>query len=435
MQENAFQFIGIFVLRKLLAPWLLLALLVLCPANAQAQRNNKDHAQKIETVRTLVKRIAAEQPTQAESIEGLLALREQLQPGRNDISDVVDGLAERLGAAQAKLKEFGPPPGAGAPAEATPNAAERQQLQREVQDIENQLRSARALLVEADQLWDGLADARRDLFNQHIFQRADSVLYPRFWQRVVTEGAPSFFEKVADLLDEAREAVDQAGAWPTLYAMLGFWLVCAFVLWRVNRALKSRGLRANSVEAPGTGKVILLAVIEFVVLAAPFLIMASIVYVADARFEVLPDELDNFLEGLAGAIALYGIANAALRAVFAPGAAAVRVIRADDATAKRLVRVVDTMMLVYLGGLVALGAVKAVSAPVSATIGFTAIMAAGVVLSGAMLLFRADRIDDTAPTSGIVRAPLHLLRPLFWLLATSIALALTLGRVDEFDQA
>lgn len=422
--------LGGFVLKKVLAPLVLLVLVGLCPQGAQAQRGFKDFAPKIEAGRALIKRITDEQSAQAENVEGLLALREQLEPARDDINEAVDALSERLSAAQAKLNEFGPPPAAGAPTEVTPHAAERQQLQSEVRSIENQLRSTRALLVEADQLWDGLTDARRDLFNGRIFQRADSVFYPRFWQRVFAEGVPSFVEKIEDLMDETDEAVTKAGAWTTLYGMLGFWFLSALTLWRVNHWLERRGLRASAGgDVAGTGQVILLAVIEFVVLAAPFLIMAAIVYVADARFEVLPDELDHFLEGLAGAIALYGVANAALRAVFSPRVAAIRVIRADDDTARRIVRVIDAMVLVYLGGLVSLGAVKVVSAPVSATIGFTALMAAGVVFTGALLLFRASRVDENAPMSGLVRAPLHLLRPLFWLLATSIALALSMGYV------
>lgn len=429
MQEKNLCILGGIVLKKLLAPLVLLVLLGLCPQSAQAQRGIKDFAPKIEAGRALIKRLTDEQSAQAENVEGLLSLRDQLEPARDDISDAVDALAERLSAAQAKLNEFGPAPAAGAPAEATPHAAERQQLQSEVHAIENQLRSTRALLVEANQLWDGLTDARRDLFNGRILQRADSIFYPRFWQRVFAEGVPSFVEKIDDLMDEADEAVTKAGAWTTLYGMLGFWLVSAMVLWRVNHMLARRGLRASAVDVAGAGQVILLAGIEFVVLVAPFLVMAAIVYVADARFEVLPDELDHFLEGLAGAIALYGVANAALRAVFSPRVAAVRVIRADDDTARRIVRVIDAMMLVYLGGLVSLGAVKAVSAPVSATIGFTALMAAGAVLTGALLLFRADRMDENAPVNGLVRAPLHLLRPLFWLLAASIVLALSMGYV------
>lgn len=404
-------------------------ILALSGAPLHAQAITPEDLHKLESARKAIPRIEKEQEAQTENFAGLLELRDQVEPIRNDLRVVIGHLQERLKAAQAQLDEFGPPPAQGAPPEAPQKATERGTRQVYVNQVDGHLRSARALQVQADQLWDDLTDARRDLFNSRIFQHTDSVLYPRFWTRLSTEGFPQLVKRSREVLAETREAIDEAQGWTTLFVLGAIVLLAIAGLLMLNRWLaRRRMLAAQHHEGDLTkGAIIAHAGIELAMSAIPFVAMALILVAAVARFEILPEQVESFLQGVAGAAAAYGVGIGSIRAAFSPNAGDYRVIRTDDRTARRAVRVLDLMLVVYLIGLVILGAVQTLSAPVALTIAVTAASAMAVLIAGGLLLFREPAIDSDAPASGLLQAPLHLLRPLFWILALGITGSLLLG--------
>lgn len=404
-------------------------LMALSGTPLHAQAITPEDLNKLESVRKAIPRIEKEQEAQTENFAGLLELRDQLEPIRNDLRVVIGHLQERLKAAQAQLDEFGAPPAQGTPPESPQKASERGTRQAFVNQVDGHLRSARALQVQADQLWDDLTDARRDLFNSRIFQHTDSVLYPRFWTRLSSEGLPQLVKRSREVFVETREAIDEAQGWTTLSTLGAVVLLAIVGLLMLNRWLaRRRMLAAQHHEGDLTkGAVIAHAGIELAMSAIPFVAMAAILVAAVARFEILPDQVESFLQGVAGAAAAYGIGIGAIRAVFSPNAGDYRVVRTDDRTARRAVRVLDLMLVVYLIGLVILGAVQTLSAPVALTIAITAALSMAVMLAGGLLLFREPVSEADAPASGLLQAPLHLLRPLFWILALGIAGSLLLG--------
>ncbi len=404
---------------------LLLAFCLLIPSlPASAQNITREEAKKVEAARAVIAKVEAEQEAQEENFNGLLALRDQLEPAQADLRAVISALQQRLNAAQAQLTELGP-----APADAAPdsqNAAERRAKQSTVSEIEGHLRGARAQLVRADQLWNELTDSRRELFSSRLLQNHDSFIYPRFWQRLLGEDIRQIGPRWRAKRIEVKDAIDQKGGWPALGGIALFAGLMCIALWRLHRWLARRRRAAIIGEGVADEKAVLLhALTALAIHALPFVAVAFVIWAAMNFLDLVPEEVQYFLLGVSGAAAVYGIGTGAVHAVFAPASPAHRIIRADDGVARRISYSVSAMLAVYLLGLIGLGVVQMLSANVSLTIALTGIISAVVLVVGALLIRRHP--EAATPSVGLIAAPLNLLRPIFVLIALTVLGSLLLG--------
>ncbi len=387
-----------------------------------------EEAQKLETARGLVARIDKQQEEQKGSFNGLLELRDQIEPVRQDLGEIIGVLQQRLDAAQAQLAEFGPVPAADAPPEAEQQTADRQAAQAQVADIGNHLHGARALMVRADQLWDELTNARRDLFSSRILEHRGSFLEPMLWWHVVDDGVPSFNKKASWKWLETRLWFQRKVAHFTPSGPVGLLAVSLLALIWLRIALPRRMRRVigDDGDIATQDEVVTHAAFVLVIRTLPYAALALAVWGAVTLLELVPGDVGAFLIGVSRTALAYGIGLGALEATLSPQASKYRMIRTDDRTARRLARVMRSLLLVYLVGLVALGLVALMAAPVSLTVVVTGLAATATVMVGSVLL-REPTVDPTAPIHGSVRAPLHLLRPLFWVFTLTIVGALLFG--------
>ena len=405
-------------------------MVMLAPARqAAAQAITAEETAKIDTIRQKVTRIEKERDQQAESFNGLLTLRDQLDPIREDLREVVSALQERLAAAQAQLAEFGAAAEKTDTPEAQKRTAERNDKQALVNAIDGHFRSARALQVHIDQLWDSITDMRRNLFNRRIFQHEDSILSPEFWGRVVSVSLPDFYWRSFFKLQDIDASIERKKGWPILLGIAVFsLLVGAGLIWlHIWLARRRASAAPDDAAAPAKAAIVAHAAIVLTMRTLPFAAIALVLVIAVTRFDIVPSEAQTFLVGLAGAILIYGIGNGVTRAVFTPGTPAYRIIRTDNPTARRAVLVFDAMLFTYLAGLTVLGFAQMLSAQLSLTIAATGIFASLVVIVGAAMLLRQSEAELESPVHGLVQAPIHLLRPIFWLLAILITGALAFG--------
>ncbi|WP_168201573.1 DUF3772 domain-containing protein [Phreatobacter aquaticus] len=420
--------------RLILAVMLALGLLftAVAPSALHAQSLNAEDRKKIADARTVISEVEAEQEARAESFSGLLELRERIEPVRDTLKAIVADLQQKLTSEAAQLTELGPAPAAGAPAEAPAIAASRSQKQAVVNEIDGQLRSTRALLVQAEQIWGEINEARRELFTSRIFTYQNSVLYPRFWRQLFDQSMPNLRERLAFKAQELSRGMDQRESWPVVVALLGITAAVAGLLtWlrRIFERFRARAI-AEAEAAPSKARIVGYAYLVLVVRAVPYAAVSLILWIAVARFDVGPEDIQSFLLGLAGAIAVYGVATGATHAAFSPRAAAYRIIQTDDGTAGRSVVFLDIVLATYLIGLVALGIVQLAETHLSVTVAVTALVALWVTVTGGAVLIRyKPRVSDP-PVSGLIKLPLHLMRPVFWLLAVVIIGALALGFIS-----
>lgn len=450
---------------KLLQALCVFLLLVLSGAASVAQVMTPEESGRLDAARRQVEAVDKERGGQAKSFNGLLELRDRLDPVIEEINTVIVALQERLTAARARLAEFGPaaaptpsptsapapapaatPPAAApsppaaptatsAPAPASPPAAadDRNAVQSLVDTLDRQVRGAKALLVQADQLWDALTDARRNLFSARVFEHQESFIAPAFWSRVANLAWPDLEGRASIMWAKISSGMNAKGSWGALAGLAAFVpLMAGLVVW-LHVRLRRRRLEIAAGEAGGKGErsrrsaIASRAVIVFAMRVLPFAAFALLVWVVVGRFDVAPDDLDVLIYGLATMGVVYGVASGAVFAAFAPTAPHYRLVRANDETAARISSVINATLLVYLVGTSCLGFVQALAGSLTMTVAITGLTATGVVLVGILAYLRpARRLAGDEP-AGIIDAPINLLRPLLWILAVVVFGALLLG--------
>ena len=93
--------------------------------------------------------------------------------------------APKLDALDARIAELGPAPANGGPVEAADIAAQRAALGKQRTDLDAEIKRAKLISVDAQQLIGEIAEERRSNFQARLSQRTPSPLAPTFWKSVI----------------------------------------------------------------------------------------------------------------------------------------------------------------------------------------------------------------------------------------------------------
>jgi len=442
---------------KLLQALAVLLMVAVSGTVTMAQVMTPEETGRLDAARRKVEAVDKERAQQAKNFNGLLELRDRLDPVIEDINGVISALQERLNAARARLAEFGPvaapapnpapaapPTLAPAPAQAPVQAAapasasappaaadERNAVQTLVDTLDRQVRGAKALLVEADQLWDTLTNARRNLFSARLFDHQESFIAPSFWSRVTELGWPDLEGRASLMWWKIKSGMNAEGSWSALAALGAFVpLMAAIVIWlHVRLRRRRRRISADRAEALRRSVIAAHAITVLAMRLLPFAAFALVAWIAAARFDVAPDDLDTLIYGLATMGVVYGLASGAVFAAFAPTAPHYRLVRTDDRTAARITNAANATLPVYIVGTSCLGFVQELSGSLTVTIAVTGLTALGVVLAGMLSYLRPVVSHPGDEPAGVINVPINLLRPLLWILALAVLGALLFGYI------
>jgi small-conductance mechanosensitive channel len=177
-------------------------------------------------------------------------LVEQIAPVQTQVDGLVVTLTPRLAAADARLAQLGPPPAPGAPAEDPKVTADRQTQAHFHTMVDSEIKRAKLLSVEAQQLGGRLADERRALVSAHLWKRTNSVLDPTMWRQTAAN-LPRDLRRVQGLARDEAVAF-KAAARPAAAFALGLSLITALLLLiLVPRVLNYFAVR-TSLKLPST---------------------------------------------------------------------------------------------------------------------------------------------------------------------------------------
>lgn len=119
--------------------------------------------------------------TQALDDRALRARIAAVPPIQAKLATALGALEPRLQDADARLAQLGPAPGPGQPAEDPEIASNRRNLNRFRQAVDTEVKQARLLSVEADQISDDLARRLRKNFTARLWAQSRSALDPTLW--------------------------------------------------------------------------------------------------------------------------------------------------------------------------------------------------------------------------------------------------------------
>ena len=167
-------------------------------------------------------------------------LRTRAQALQQQADQLVGNLSPQTDALKAKLDVLGPAPEKGQPAEPPEVANQRKQLSKDKADLDAQIKQAKTVSLESQQLSAQVAALRRQLFEARISQRTSSPLTRAFWASLSRNG-PDDRAGLAALGKDAWNAVSQAWQ-PGNRAPLFVCLLAAIALFAVGRRLLERVL-------------------------------------------------------------------------------------------------------------------------------------------------------------------------------------------------
>ena len=252
------------------------------------------------------------------------------------LQGAIADLTPRLAASAKRLAELTPKTGETAPA--TDVAAKELESEKKRHDtLDANLRAARAMLLQADDLSTRISAARRQLFARQTFARSSSVLNPQLWTAVWRE-VPIDADVMRSLIGDWLGAVGERLT-PTLkigIAAVALALALAVVplAWLTRRIIH----RDPGASAPSRLRRALAAAWIFFVLAMLPLARPRPLASALDAFDLSDPSVQGLIDAVLDAARVLIVVNALARGMLAPGLAAWRLVPMSDRSASIIYR-------------------------------------------------------------------------------------------------
>jgi potassium efflux system protein len=292
--------------------------------------------QRLDAVRAALVEIDASFKNPNLSDSDLQRLRAENDPLANEVQAVIAELSPKLEASVKRLVELTPKSKDKAPQTdaATAELAAEQQAH---DDLDADLRTARALALQIDDNNARIGAARRSLFARQTFERSTSILSPLLWVGVVRE-APSDIKTLGaifyDWLSGVSSRLNRLQALSLLGLAIAFGVLAAPIRWVTGRVIA----RGPAIASPSKLRRALAAIWTALVLAGvPLLGLVAVAYALDA-FDLSDPRLQGIQDAALDGFKLLFIINALARGLMAPGQPSWRLLAMDDRVVAQLYR-------------------------------------------------------------------------------------------------
>ena len=391
---------------------LLVALLIAAsPARAAGDDTTR---QTLDSARTTIADIETALKADNLSNADLIQLRATGDPLAAQLQAVIVDLSPRLDASAKRLAELTPKSKEPAVTDSASPELAAEKVKHDALDAD--LRSARAMLLQIDDIDARISAERRDLFTRETFARSSSVVSPLLWIDLARE-APSDASTLAARFGawlsglSARLTLSQTLGF--LATMLAIVALAAPINWLNRRVLA----RDPAIGGPDRfGRALGAAWTAAVLAAAPLIALGVIAWALDI-FDISDPHAQGQIDAVLDGLRLIVIAYALTHGLLAPGRANWRLVNLSDRAAAQI----EQLWL----GVAAILAAERLLEPAVDALGSLNIAIAGravgatlaaLLLAGTLRRMAAQADDAAPPAWATARAALA------WTLA-----ALTIG--------
>jgi len=353
----------------------------------------------------------------------LARLRAENDPLATRLQAVIVDLAPRLEASRKRLVELTPK--SKETAAANDSATDELKAEQAKHDaLDADLRSARAMLLQADDNGGRIGAARRDLFARQTFARSNSVLSPLLWSSLWRE-APGDLAMIggvfADWAHDLSQRLSATQAFEFVALMLAMIAISFPVRWIAGRVIT----RDLSVVKPSRLRRALAAMWTILVLAGlPLAVLGIVSYALDA-FDISDPRLQGGVDALFDGLRLVALANAFARGLLVPRQENWRLVHLSNRVIGLLFRFVMTASVIWAVEKLLEPAADAV-ASLNIAVGARAVGAALIALVAAITL---RRIAEPTLTASAARDPWAPARTLAWALTALIFVSSLAGYI------
>src|SRR5277367_676002 len=321
--------------------WVVLALVLTGLGRASAQETHR-----LDLDQTRATLSATETGLRDKNLDdkGLQTLRAQSDALSLELQGAIAQLTPRLADSAKRLDELTPK--SGQPAPTTDVAAKDLQNEKQRHDrLDANLRAARAMLLEANDVSTRISAARRQLFAERTFARSSSILNPQFWAAVGRE-LPIDAGVVRTLIDNWLGAIGER----PLLAKIGMAAIvialalAAAPLGWIARRFVYRDLRET---APSRLRRALAAAWTFAIFAALPLAGLGVLAGGLDSFDLSDSSMQGVIDAAFEAARVLIAVNALGRGMLAPGRPAWRLVPISDRSAGILYRLAMTFAAIW----------------------------------------------------------------------------------------
>ena len=363
----------------------------------------------------------------ADAETDLMAWRSTAIAAEAQAQKAADELAPQLDSVQARLSELG-----AAPAdkkEASDISSMRSELDKSRNALDAQLKLARLLVVESEQLASQISAQRRAQFQAQLGQRTASILAPPFWNEL-RDNFVADAGRSADLVGELVKALRAAtvGVWLGMAAALA-------VLALVRNRLEVAVLYLVSHKVPGGRLRRSLYAVLRVLLSVLSWGLVALVVRTGLEWNSDLSELPHALLVRSVGLACFGGYVAGLgQALLSPNRPTWRLSAMPDTVAVGLRRFPLVLALVTTAGWLAEQLYSLVNASLATAVALNCILALALGLSMVMAVMRGERLRRQLEGPGADQVParplwLSSLAFLLWLVLAASVVGLLLGYV------
>jgi small-conductance mechanosensitive channel len=401
---------------------LALAALLFGLADSGAARAQQPGRDRLDAVRAALVEVEAAFKTPSLSDSELQRLRAEIDPLASEVQSVIADLSPRLEASAKRLAEL-TPKSKEKTASADGASAELASEQQTHDDLDAELRTARALALQVEDDSARIGAARRSLFARQTFERSSSILNPLLWISVVRE-APSDASRLGGLfygwVKDASGRLRPTQAFSLLGLAILFGLLAAPIRWTTRRVIA----RDPGMASPSKLRRALAAMWTTLVLAGvPLVALAAVSYAMDA-FDLSDPRLQGVQDATLDGLKLLFVTNALARGLLAPGQPSWRLIPRSD----RFAAQAFNFWMSVAAALAAMRLVEAAADAVGASLSMTvAVRGIGATLV-ALLMARLQWVNtEAAPPGAPPRDEWAPNRVLGWLLIVVLFGSLLVG--------
>jgi potassium-dependent mechanosensitive channel len=322
--------------------WVVLAFVLMGLGRVWAQETHR-----LDLDQTRAALTATEESLRDKNVDdaGLQRLQAQNDALALALQGAVADLTPRLAASTQRLTELTPKSGETAPT--TDVAAKELDTEKKRHDrLDANLRAARAMLLEADDLGTRISMARRQLFTQRTFARSSSLFNPQLWiavSREIPDDAEVMRGLIGNWIDAAGERLTLAEKIGTTALVIALALAAAPLRWLARRFV----YRNPAASAPSRLRRALAAAGIFAIFAALPLGGLGVLAGALDSFSLSDPSVQGLIDAVFEAARVLIAVNALGRGVLAPGRAAWRLVPMSDRTAAIIYRLAMTIAAIW----------------------------------------------------------------------------------------
>ena len=415
-------------------------LTVLAPGGAQAQQPvagtpspTQVYRQRLDAVRIELDQLEAGLNRRGTSDSALQSLRQSIDPLAQEASKVAVELTPRADAIRSRLKELGPKPGDKDPPEGADVTKEREDRQTALADVDETVRIARSLLVQAEQIEKEIADRRRALFTQRLFESSTSLLSPQLWIEL-SSGLPHDGRALAFMAEEATDRAVEKLTLKGAVGVLGVLAVAVFLLVPVRRFGLAFVKRDRLAGQPNRLQKAVAAAAVIIASALGPMIAALILLAIVDTLSLFPPRVSPVFRSLVGGVVFIAFVRGLADGLLAPDRMNWRLVQVSEGTAQKLVLMSTAIASVLVVGQFTETTLKAIAASLRLTVATQGVFALLVtlILARALPLMRVVEPEDEAAFGPHVSERLDLtgiFRGIGWILVTLVVSAAALGYV------